>query len=176
MKTKRLGGGLVALIMAAGLGCTEGRQFTAVDNDPLTGGVPLPPSNVGKGSRVEAGPAKTGLSPGPAPSTPGGLTTWSPKPAPKAAAVADKAPELRPAGNTTAAPTYNYEQLQTMLKERRVVMQHLQSLGTGDEWHFTCAIPDTTNPQFRVNYEATAPGPHGLAAIKKAIDLIDEKK
>lgn len=78
----------------------------------------------------------------------------------------------RPA--STPAPA-TYESLQTALKSRGVTWQQLQCLGN-DNWHFICAIPDTSSPGVRENFEVTRPGNLGLNAIKAVLDQIDQER
>jgi hypothetical protein len=65
-----------------------------------------------------------------------------------------------------------YEQLQDQLKARNVVWQRQDN--TADGIRFSCAVPNSSNPNIQRVYEATAPT--YLAAIRAVLDQIDQQR
>ncbi|MFO0878977.1 MAG: hypothetical protein U0840_16665 [Gemmataceae bacterium] len=81
-------------------------------------------------------------------------------------------------GTANASPAgagpESYEALQKRLQARGVVWQQLKMVDR-DEWQFNCAIPNPNQPNVRRNYEVRAAGPNGLAAIRMALEKIDQE-
>src|SRR5262245_42755503 len=98
----------------------------------------------------------------------GGSARLAPTPAPALTLTGGFAPAPAAAGGS-------FEQLQALLAARGVTWQRLESLGDG-EWQFRCAVPRPENPSMRTHYEARAFGPHGLAAVRAALDTIDRSR
>jgi hypothetical protein len=67
-----------------------------------------------------------------------------------------------------------YEQLQQMLLARGVTWQQLKTGTARDEWVFVCSVPNPRDKNLEREYEATAVGPFGLAAIRAVIKRIDD--
>jgi len=179
---------LWAVLLAGPAGCLSHPR--GPDNDPFfgIGGRPIPRSD----GTVQQSPQANGpldkvppLPPADSTSSQAALTQGAvgrgPDPrANERPAISRTGGFFESARETPAAPaapaTDSFEQVQQMLLQRGVVWQQLKTGSGPGEWLFSCAIPDPQNPKFRVNYEARAVGPNGVAAMKAVIAQIDQDR
>ncbi|HTU92519.1 MAG TPA: hypothetical protein VMF69_20730 [Gemmataceae bacterium] len=134
----------------------------------------LPPASVpSAGAARGAAPAVSVGNPEPAASgtaanlvpTPisGGLGMPTPVPVPALAPS--------PAGES-AANIRTYEDAQRFLKQHGVTWQRMS--GDGDEWQFTCGIPNPSNPRVNKTYQTSKPFPDLLSAMRAVITQIEQ--
>jgi hypothetical protein len=177
---------LVMVALAVLVGCQNApRRF---DNDPLMGGGAT--SGVSPRRSADTGLVKDEVPPPPPPSTttsPAALTSGAihanedrRTPGVGVRLHGPRSPEIRPVttgpvSEPIATVSGSYERLQQELKTRGVTWQQLRVV-EGDLWHFMCAIPDPQNANLLHNFEVRAVGPHGLAAIRAALDKIDRER
>jgi hypothetical protein len=147
----------------------------------LTSGAPAAPAPATDkpvASTPPAGPAPKLQGPRPAaPESSARLTpVAAPAPAADPAVRPASAVVVTPAVVTPAAPaaSASYEQLQQMLEKRGVTWQQLKTGAKKDEWQFTCSIPRAGQSNLERQYEVSAVGPYGLAAIRAVIAEIDK--
>jgi hypothetical protein len=77
---------------------------------------------------------------------------------------------------TVAAPVLkrlNYEEVQARLVARGVNWQELKRM-SGDRWHFLCTVPDPKDPSAQMNFEDTATGRGGVAAMEAVLHQIEQ--
>jgi hypothetical protein len=74
----------------------------------------------------------------------------------------------------------SYEAAQKALADRGVSWQRLETVGDlaggQAEWKFSCSIPDKKNPGIHQRVETRAPGEHGVAAMRLAVQEIDKEQ
>jgi hypothetical protein len=116
-------------------------------------------------------------------------TAWHADPAVKLSGPGSDSgtnPAIRPASDAQPrlggplTPTANridtYQSAQDALTARGVTWQRLETLGDQGEWRFMCSIPDRKSPNVLNKYEAQAVGEHGVAAMRLAIQKIDDEQ
>jgi len=78
----------------------------------------------------------------------------------------------------TAAPSApaagQYEQLQAMLAQRGVAFEALEGPDAKGVWRFRCGVPAKGDPNSTHNFEESAPGDNGLAAMRTVLKDIDQ--
>ena len=67
-----------------------------------------------------------------------------------------------------------YGQVQDMLAQRQVAFQSLEGPDDHGAWRFSCGVPSRDQAGAVHRIEVTVPGDRGLAAMRAAIDQIDQ--
>lgn len=165
--------GLLSFVLA---GCVD-KQQRLPEYDPIRGGAPLPE----RGSARPEADAINRTKPAPLPSgemsSTAALTMRSSGPS---AAVKLGSPRPIEKGNAPGTllssplpAKLSYEEAQAKLQARGVNWQVLKRVG-GDRWFFQCTIPDPRDPYTQLNFEVTAPGRGGVAAMEAVLRQIEE--
>ena len=135
-----------------------------VDASPLRIG--QPPTNPASSGALTAAPHDAGEG-WHGTATPAGATLKQPQ------LVADAT--VRPIAVIAppAAPN-QYEALQDLLTKHGVLFQSLEGPDEHGVWRFSCGVPSRDLQGGVHRIELSAPGDHGLAAVRAAIDQIDQ--
>lgn len=99
-----------------------------------------------------------------------GSTTSMPA-TPAFTGVGNPVPASPPAGGS-AANIRTYEEAQQYLKTHRVSWQRMS--GDGDEWKFSCGIPNPSNSHVNKTYQTNQPFPDLLSAMRAVIAQIEQ--
>ena len=192
---------MIGACLLAALGGCQSVQDWRNEIDPIRGGPPIPTGSATTSQPPATGdvpPLQTGsLSTSPAALTVGAALATADRPAPALQAtpavtiqvprplsesqVAEPRPVIVPVSANvpapgTAAGGTSYEQIQQALQARGVTEQHLDTTGKPDEWYFTCAVPNPSNPLMRRNYDTKCVGAGGLEAMRAVLEKIDQDR
>jgi hypothetical protein len=90
---------------------------------------------------------------------------------PASAGLGMPAPAPAPTGGT-ADNIRTYEDAQRILKQHGVSWQRMS--GEGDDWNFSCGIPNPSNPHINRTYQTSRPFPDLLSAMRAVIAQIEQ--
>lgn len=131
-------------------------------------GNPVSPASLpSAGSARGAAPAVNIGNPEPAPIGAPANSTTTPAPG----GLGAPSPASTPSGNS-AANIRTYEDAQKFLKQHGVTWQRMS--GDGDDWRFSCGIPNPSNPHINKTYQTSRPFPDLLSALRAVIAQIEQ--
>ena len=133
----------------------------------MAGDTVSPPSFPSTGAVRGAAPAINIGNPEPAqPGTTANLAT-----PPLSGGLGAPAP-ASPTSSGSAANIRTYEDAQRILKQHGVSWQRMS--GEGDDWNFSCGIPNPSNPHVNKTYQTSRPFPDLLSAMRAVIAQIEQ--
>jgi hypothetical protein len=82
-----------------------------------------------------------------------------------------------PAVGAAAAPVADsFEHLMEELHRRGATWWRLEPMVSGGKYRFVCSVPQPSNPNSGIRYDATSVGDNGLGAIRAVLDQIDRQR
>jgi hypothetical protein len=165
---------LLAVSLFGLAGCID-QQHRLPEDDPRLPGGPIPEQKGATADTVSISRIKPPPLPSGGTSVPAALTNQPDGPA---AGVKLGSPRVsdRGAPATVAGPvpkTMNYEEVQAKLAEHGVNWQELKKMSS-DRWHFLCTVPDPKDPGSQMNFQDTATGRGGVAAMEAVLRQIEQ--